>query len=228
MFCIARDSCIVDIRCTAGRPPERVASPRGMYHRACGSAAMLLIIAAVILPAPAAAAPEPPQKLPQDLQATLTTAIVTAADGGTWVPPAGLRPFLAAHPDQAWVVAHVAAPQLAARSGVIGYESPCRVAAGLSRELGIAAPEQASEIQEILSAGAPECDMIVTQAMEECLTPPSSGAVPGTRVQQNSSRMRQVFQPMKATEHGSNGGDCGGGCQTVEPGDPQIVRQFAF
>lgn len=224
MFYIVPDSCVVGTRHTSGKISERIASTPVARRRICNSVTSLLIIMAVILPAPASAASE----LPLDLQATLTTAIITAADDGTWVPPARLRQFLAAHPDQAWMVARVAAPQLAPRSGVIGSESPCGIAASLSRELGVAAPEQASEIQKTLSAGARECDMMVTQAMEECLTAPSSGAGLRTRAQQDLLHVQQDFQPIEAIEHGGNSGDCGGGCQTAEPGDPQIVRQVAF
>ncbi len=224
MFCIAPDSCVVDTRRTAEKTPKRMSCTPVVHHRGCNSATLLLIITALILPTPASAASE----LPLDLQATLTTAIITAADDGTWVPPAALRQFLAVHPEQAWMVARVAAPQLAARSGAIGSESRCDVAAALSRKLGAAAPEQASEIQKTLSAGAPECDMMVTQAMEECLTGPSSGAGSRTRTQQDLLHLQQDFQPIEAIEHGGNSGDCGGGCQTAEPGDPQIVRQVAF
>ncbi|QLH38523.1 MAG: hypothetical protein HWD60_05590 [Defluviicoccus sp.] len=109
MFYIVPDSCVVGTRHTSGKISERIASTPVARRRICNSVTSLLIIMAVILPAPASAASE----LPLDLQATLTTAIITAADDGTWVPPARLRQFLAAHPDQAWMVARVAAPQLA-------------------------------------------------------------------------------------------------------------------
>lgn len=191
-----------------------------LRHRIRGSAASALVVAAAMLPEPPAADPG----LPPGVQAALTASIVAGADGKNWIEPVELSQFLAAHPERASAVALGAVPRLIPPPDAPWSESRCRSAAGLAGALGAAAPEQAVEIQDALCSGLPECGTKVTQAMEERLATPSSGVVVTLHPQQG-------FPAAEAGGNGGGGGNssgCRGGCQTTEPGDPQIVRQVAF
>lgn len=187
------------------------------------------LIAALALPSVSLAAdtgpgldPDPASELPPELRAALEASIGTAgANGSPWSAPSALSAFLQAHPGRAMDIAGLAATQLAGASSAASGESKCGCAAGLATVLGSAQPQQASAIRSTLSTGAPECDLTVTQAMEETLAATSPEAGP-------KQRAMKPFAMPQPGGGGGGGGGCKGNCVSVEPGNEGVASQTAF